>query len=137
MGRDIRCLLDYENSNIPQKPLTITQLIEIGQIKSENIVTTVSEVGIVMNDDCLHQILKHMPVMYLKCSGLKTDQPGVFLNLQEFIYTPGAIEALLNCSESTSDEDCNVTESSSEGTEKSQLKVNPCMTQPNPVGSHQ
>ena len=62
--------MDNENSNIPQRPLTTTQLIKIAQIISENIVTTVSEIGIIMNDDCLHQILKHMPVMYLKHQGV-------------------------------------------------------------------
>lgn len=119
--------LDNENSNTPRKPLTTTQLIKIGQIISENIVTTVSEIGIIMNDDCLHQILKHMPVMYLKHCDLKTNQPGVFLNLYEFVYTPGAIEALLNCCSLASDEDSPMTfnpaESSSEGTEKIPTRV--------------
>lgn len=93
--------LDHENSNLAlHGPLTTTQLTEIGQIISENIVTTVSEIEIVMNDDCLHQILRHMPVMFLK-----TEKSGVFLNLQEFVYTPGAIEALLECSSPASGDD--------------------------------
>lgn len=96
--------LDYENSNITQKPLNVKELFDVGQIISENIVTAVSEISVVLNENCIHQILKSMPVMYLV-----NESGGVFLNLQEFVYTPGAMEALLQFS--AEGEDSGVTES--------------------------
>ena len=52
------------------------------------------EVDYVVTNDALHQILQLMPVMLLK-----TATSWVILNLHEFVYTPGAIEAFLLCAD--------------------------------------
>ena len=47
-----------------------------------------------MTNDAMHQILRLMPVMHLR-----TKKAWIILNLHEFVYTPGAIEALLLCAD--------------------------------------
>ena len=48
-----------------------------------------------MTNDSVLQILKLMPVMLLK----RQNNEMIIFNLHEFVYTPGAIEALFLCSE--------------------------------------
>ena len=72
--------------------MTNIELTNIAKILSENVVTTFSELSIPIDKDSLDQILKHMPVMFLK-----GENGGLLLNLTEFVYTPGAVEALLKC----------------------------------------
>lgn len=93
-------IIIMENSGITQDPLSTDQLRAIASITSENIVTMPEETGCVMTNDALHQILKLMPVMLLQ-----TKTGAIFLNLHEFVYTPGAIEALLLCSDIHDDMD--------------------------------
>ena len=52
-------------TQISLKPLTVKELFDVGQIISENVVTVVSEFSVVLNENCIHQILKGIPVMYL------------------------------------------------------------------------
>ena len=56
---------------------------------SENIVTLAEELDFFMSNDAIHQILRVMSVMLLK------REKCIFLNLHEFIYMSGVIEALL------------------------------------------
>ena len=87
-------IIVMENSGITQHPLSTDQLKAIAIMISENIVTMPEETGCVMTNDALHQILKLMLVMLLQ-----TKTGAIILNLYEFVYTPGAIEALLLCSD--------------------------------------
>ena len=82
-------ILEMENSRIVQQPLSYENLKDIANIMSENIVTLAEELDFFMSNDAIHQILRVMPVMLLK------REKCIFLNLHEFIYTPGVIEALL------------------------------------------
>ena len=82
-------LVDTENGNELQQPLSYDQLKEVADIISENIVTSQAELENVTTNDAIHQVLKLMPVMLLK------KEKPVFINLHEFVFTPGALEAFL------------------------------------------
>ena len=88
-------IVDVENSRICQKPLSTGQIKAIASIVCENIVTMPAALDCDMTNNAVLQILKLMPVMLLK----RQNNEMIILNLHEFVYTPGAIEALLLCSE--------------------------------------
>ena len=81
-------LVNIENSNISLKPLPVNVIVQVAKIMSENLVIYESDLPLPLNTVERLQILKLMPLMYLST--------GVYLNLCEFIYTPGAFEIILN-----------------------------------------
>ena len=79
--------------------MTHEKLLEISNIISSNIVTTLSVLEVPNDDSVVQQIIKLFPVIYI----LK-GKHGVFINLHEFVYIPGALEILLNDTPPRSDE---------------------------------
>ena len=61
----------------------------IAEILSENVVTTQRELEHVSTSDEILQIIKLMPIMLL------TKKDRVLMNLHEFLFTPGVLEAFL------------------------------------------
>ena len=80
------------NSTEKPSPIAWDQLLEISDTILSKVVTKVSELDIKSDTDaCIHQITRLMPTMYVSNSF-----GGVFINLHEFVYVPGALEYLLS-----------------------------------------
>ena len=62
---------------------------DIAHVISENIVISKDEIESVKTNETVDQVLKLMPVMLIK-----REKP-VYVNLDEFLCTPGALEAFL------------------------------------------
>ena len=62
---------------------------DIAHVISENIVISKDEIESVKTNEAVDQVLKLMPVMLIK-----REKP-VCVNLNEFLCTPGALEAFL------------------------------------------
>ena len=62
---------------------------DIAHVISENIVISKDEIESVKTNETVDQVLKLMPVMLIK-----REKP-VYVNLDEFLRTPGALEAFL------------------------------------------
>ena len=62
---------------------------DTGYVISKNIVISPGEIECVKKNEATHQVLKPIPVMLIKREKL------VYVNLHEFVYTPGALEAFL------------------------------------------
>ena len=87
-----------DNLNDQQQPLSCDKLMAIAEILSENVVTTQRELDHVLTSDEIHQIIKLMPMILL------TKKDCVFINLHEFLFTPGVLEAFLLSAEPLDEE---------------------------------
>ena len=91
-------IIDMENSNDQQQPLSCDKLMAIAEILSENVVTTQRELEHVSTSDEILQIIKLMPIMLL------TKKDRVCINLHEFLFTSGVLEAFLLSAEPLDEE---------------------------------
>ena len=79
-------LTDYQNEGVKTTPMSPEILLQNAEIILTNIVTS----GSVLHDlgsPGIDQILKFFPVIFVKA-----ELGQFFINLKEFIYTPGAPE---------------------------------------------
>ena len=90
----IRTLIDYQNSRVITNTLSVEKLLEIGETILSNIVTSCSAIAIQTINEI--QVSKFFLVIYIFKKGY-----GVLLNLEEFLYYPGALELLLSESKET------------------------------------
>ena len=82
-------ILEQENNGSLQQLLSCKQLKDTAYVISKNIVISPDEIECVKTNKATHQDLKLIPVMLIKREKL------VYVNLHEFVYTPGALEAFL------------------------------------------
>ena len=84
-------LLQSENSGMKLNNFSTHELTKFACILSENIVTNIKELELTKLDKAtIEAILQIIPVMFLNLG-----QTSVFINMQEFVYVPHSIEALL------------------------------------------
>ena len=84
-------LLESENSGMKLNNFSTHELTKFACILSENIVTNIKELELTKLDKAtIEAILQIIPVMFLNLG-----QTSVFINMQEFVYVPNSIEALL------------------------------------------
>ena len=84
-------LIDMENSRTITAPLNSVQLIKAADLISSNTVTLVNDLNLPVGDAAVGQLVKTFPVLYLR-----KGSSGYFINLHEFIYTPGVFDDILN-----------------------------------------
>ena len=68
----------------------VDNLVQASKKLRENIATNESELELSVTRELMWKIVKLMPVMYLK-----NQDKSVFINLHEFIITPGAFEMIM------------------------------------------
>ena len=83
-------LILYINSRTEVPSTETDELIQASDIIKQNIVTYERELEFSMTPEKVRKIVKTMPVMYLK-SQIKS----LFINLHEFVLTPGVFESVL------------------------------------------
>ena len=71
--------------------LSSAQLQEAVEIISSNIVTKVCELNFPCSQTSIDQLIKLLPVMFVN-----NNQGSFFINLHEFVYSPGSLELLLS-----------------------------------------
>ena len=98
-------LVDFENSRIDLGTIEIDVLLIASSGLCENVVTFISELPFTVTPKKLRKMVKLIPVIYFK-----SKQNSTFLNLHEFVFTPGILESMLLMTE----EDKAVTEAPSE-----------------------
>lgn len=81
-------LIDMQNSNTNKFPIETSELIRVAQIISTNIVSHRTELQI--NSEAIEALVKLFPVLYV-CN----KDTECFINIHEFIYSPGILETLL------------------------------------------
>ena len=98
----VRCRrhTDYVNSRTQISGIEINHLIQIATKLQENIVANENELQVPVTPDLVRKTVKIMPVMYLK-----NIDKSLFINLHEFVLTPGAFELILFQDEDESDEE--------------------------------
>ena len=81
-------LLDCRDSNTNLVPLSSEPLMHAADYISSNIVVSIDDLNIPQNNETVEQITKLFPVLYIKdnCSSF-------FVNIHEFTYTPGSLDA--------------------------------------------
>ena len=81
-------LLDCRDSNTNLVPLSWEPLMHAADYISSNIVVSIDDLNIPQNNETVEQITKLFPVLYIKdnCSSF-------FVNIHEFTYTPGSLDA--------------------------------------------
>ena len=72
--------------------LTVEELLEVATQLRNNIVMDVRVVNFCVTPEKIQKIVKLVPVMYMH-----SKSKSLFVNMHEFVYTPGALEALLMC----------------------------------------
>ena len=109
-------LINYQNEGINISPISLEKLLQIAEIISTNIITSAS---VIENIDSskTDQILKFFPVTYVK-----TEIGQFFINLKEFIYTPGSLEILFDEGSQSTQEDENAEKINYEPTENVRTK---------------
>ena len=83
-------LILYINSRTEVPGIETDELIRASDTIKQNIVTYERELEFSMAPEKVRKIVKTMPVMYLK-SQIKS----LFINLHEFVLTPGVFESIL------------------------------------------
>ena len=83
-------LILYINSRTEVPSIETDELIRASDIIKQNIVTYERELEFSMTPEKVRKVVKTMPVMYLK-SQIKS----LFINLHEFVLTPGVFESIL------------------------------------------
>ena len=112
-------LTDYQNEGVKTTPMSPKMLLQNAKIISTNIVTSGSALHD-LDSAGIDQILKFFPVIFVK-----TELGQFFINLKEFIYSPGVLEILLNEQTDKSEEDdVEMIESSSQDSVPSKKRVN-------------
>ena len=86
-GKRLSTVSSTWNSNEQRQPLSCDKLMAIAVILSENVVTTQRKLEHVSTSDEILQIIKLMPIMLL------TEKDHVYINLHEFLFTSGVLEA--------------------------------------------
>ena len=92
-------LMDFENSRFNLGTIEIDGLLTTAGILSENVVTFMSELAFNVTPEKLRKIVKLMPVIYLK-----NNRNSAFVNLHEFVFTPGIFESIFLISDDDGDE---------------------------------
>ena len=93
-------LIDYENSNHDFKVISINELSQAAKILSENIVSNINDLCFTcMTTDKIRKIVQIMPVMHTT-----NKTKSQFINMHEFVYTPGVFEAFLICDQIDTEE---------------------------------
>ena len=80
--------------------IEINHLIQAATKLQENIVTNENELQVPVTPNLVRKTVKIMPAMYLK-----NIDKSLFINLHEFVLTPGAFELILLQDEDESDEE--------------------------------
>ena len=75
-------LLEFQNSNSAQAPLSTSELYKAATLICENIVVISAEFEFKLKSDSIDKVLRLMPVMLLK-----SECGDIFINLHEFILT--------------------------------------------------
>ena len=101
-------LVDFENSRIDLGTIEIDELLTASSVLLENVVTFISELPFTVTSEKVRKMFKLMPVIYFK-----NNQYSTFLNLHEFVFTPGIFESMFVMTE----EDEAVAEAPSEESE--------------------
>ena len=101
-------LVYFENSRIDLGTIEIDELLTTSSILLENVVTFIPELPFTVRPRKIRKMVKLMPVIYLK-----SNEHSTFLNLHEFVFTPGIFESMFLMTE----ENENVTEAPSEESE--------------------
>ena len=104
-------LIDFENSRFNLGTIEIDELLTTAGILSENVVTFMSELPFNVTPEKVRKIVKLMPVIYLK-----NNQNSAFVNLHEFVFTPGIFESIFLINDDDGDETA-VEEEQNEGSE--------------------
>ena len=91
--------------------IEIDELLTTAGILSENVVTFMSELLFNITPKKVRKIVKLMPVIYLK-----NNQNSAFVNLHEFVITPGIFESIILINDDDGDETA-VEEEQNEGSE--------------------
>ena len=85
-------LIDMDNSRTLTVPLDTAKLITLAEEIRSNIVIRLDELSIKINKVECQQILKTFPVLYMKSEQTNTE---LLINMEEFVYMPGALEYFL------------------------------------------
>ena len=93
-------LIDYANSRTQIPGVEVDHLVEASEKLRENIVTNESELEHFVTPELIRKIVKLMLVMYLK-----NQDKSVFINLHEFVITPGAFEMIMLLDKDSNEED--------------------------------
>ena len=72
-----------------QQTLSRTQLKDTPYAISENIAISPDEIKCIKTNETVHQVLKPISAMLIK------REKTIYVNLHEFVYTPGALEVFL------------------------------------------
>ena len=81
-------LMDLEISNNNLLPVDSADLIHVALLISSNIVTHLAELN--LTNEAIDVVVKLFPVLYV-CN----KDVHCFINIHEFVYTPGVFETLL------------------------------------------
>ena len=92
-------LIDFENSRFNLGTIEIDALLTTAGILSENVVTLMSKLPFNVTPEKVKKIVKLMPVIYLK-----NNQNSAFVNLHEFVFTPGIFESIFLINDDDGDE---------------------------------
>ena len=82
-------LIDRLNSRTDLNTVKIDDLLEAASLILENIVVEEQELTFTVTPEKIRKIEKLMPVIYLK-----RFNKFLFVNLHEFVYTPGVFETM-------------------------------------------
>ena len=93
-------LIDYANSRTQIPGVEVDHLVEASEKLRENIVTNESELEHFVTPELIRKIVKLTLVMYLK-----NQDKSVFINLHEFVITPGAFEMIMLLDKDSNEED--------------------------------
>ena len=92
-------LKDFENSCFNLGTIEIDELLTTAGILSENVVTYMSERPFNVTPEKVRKIVMLIPVIYLK-----NNQNSGFVNLYEFVFTPGIFESIFLINDDDGDE---------------------------------
>ena len=82
-------LIDFENSRIDLGATEIDGLLNASSSLCENVVTFISELSFTVTPEKIRKMVKLMTVICFK-----NNQHSTFLNLYEFVFTPGIFESI-------------------------------------------
>jgi len=82
-------IIDHQNSRTDLKTIDIEELSHAAAVFQDNIVSYESDINFPLTPEKIRKLVKLMPVIYLS-----KEKKSLFINLHEFLYTPGAFEML-------------------------------------------
>ena len=98
-------LMDFENSRFNLGTIEIDGLLTTAGILSENVVTFMSELPFNVTPEKVRKIVKLMSVIYLK-----NNRNSAFVNLHEFVFTPGIFDSIFLINDDDDDDETAVEE---------------------------